>query len=56
MKLRSVIAGLVQHEDLNFLLTNRIPRRPLRLALWVWLMILGGQFLFNSFEVWAAAH
>jgi phosphatidylserine decarboxylase len=27
MKLRSVIASLVQHEDLNFLLTNRIPRR-----------------------------
>jgi len=33
MKLRSVIAGLVQHEDLNFLLTNRIPRRWLTLFL-----------------------
>src|ERR1700730_15294283 len=31
MKLRSVIASLVQHEDLNFLLTNRIPRRWLTL-------------------------
>src|SRR5262245_24752692 len=27
MTVRSLIARLVQHEDLNFLLTNRIPRR-----------------------------
>jgi len=27
MKVRSAIAGLLQQEDLNFLLTNRIPRR-----------------------------
>jgi phosphatidylserine decarboxylase len=33
MKLRSAIASLVQHEDLNFLLTNRIPRRWLTLFL-----------------------
>jgi phosphatidylserine decarboxylase len=33
MKLRSAIAGIVQHEDLNFLLTNRIPRRWLTLFL-----------------------
>ena len=31
-----------------------IPRRPLRLVLWVWLLILGGQFLFNSYAAWAA--
>jgi hypothetical protein len=36
------------------LLSTRIPRRPLRFVLWVWLLILGGQFLFNSFHVWAA--
>jgi len=36
------------------LISNRIPRRPLRFALWVWLLILGGQFLFNSYHVWAA--
>ena len=36
------------------LLSTRIPRRPLRFALWVWLLILGGQFLFNSYHVWAA--
>src|ERR1700728_622698 len=33
MKLRCAIASLVQHEDLNFLLTNRIPRRWLTLFL-----------------------
>lgn len=36
------------------LLSTRIPRRPLRVVLWVWLLILGGQFLFNSIHVWAA--
>jgi uncharacterized protein len=36
------------------LLSTRIPRRPLRFALWVWLLILGGQFIFNSYHVWAA--
>jgi len=33
MKLRSAIAKIVQHENLNFLLTNRIPRRWLTLFL-----------------------
>ena len=33
------------------LLSTKIPKRPLRLALWFWLMILGGQFLFNSYEM-----
>jgi hypothetical protein len=37
------------------MLSKRVPRRPLRFALWVWLLILGGQFLFNSYHVWAAA-
>jgi uncharacterized membrane protein YfcA len=36
------------------LVSTHIPRRPLRLALWVWLLILGGQFLFNSYQVWAS--
>jgi len=36
------------------LLSTHIPRRPLRFALWVWLLILGGQFLFNSYHVWAS--
>ena len=54
--LEHLITGGVAGAIGGTLLTNRIPRRPLRLALWVWLMFLGGQFLFNSFEVWAAAH
>jgi hypothetical protein len=36
------------------LLSTHIPRRPLRFALWLWLLLLGGQFLFNSYKVWAA--
>ncbi|MGD0156837.1 MAG: sulfite exporter TauE/SafE family protein [Terracidiphilus sp.] len=36
------------------MLSKRLPRRPLRFALWVWLLILGSQFLFNSYHVWAA--
>src|SRR5208337_630048 len=36
------------------LLSTHIPRRPLRFALWVWLLILGGQFLFNSYQIWAS--
>jgi len=36
------------------LLSTHIPRRPLRFALWVWLLILGGQFLFSSYQVWAS--
>lgn len=36
------------------LISKSIPRRPLRFALWVWLLILGAQFLVNSYQVWAA--
>jgi len=35
------------------LLGNRIPRRPLRLALWLWLLILGGQLILNSYQAYA---
>ena len=34
------------------LVSTRIPRRPLRFALWIWLLVLGGQFLFNSYKAW----
>ena len=36
------------------LVSTRIPRRPLRLALWFWLLILGGQLVFNSYEKWSS--
>jgi uncharacterized membrane protein YfcA len=35
------------------IVSTRVPRRQLRFALWVWLLILGGQFLFNCYQVWA---
>ena len=50
----ALIAGGVLGAISGTLLSTRIPRRPLRFALWVWLLILGGQFLFNSYQVWAA--
>jgi hypothetical protein len=36
------------------ILSTRVPRRPLRFALLVWLLILGGQFLVNSYQTRAA--
>jgi hypothetical protein len=32
------------------LLSGTLPHRPLRFALWLWLLLLGGQFLFNSYH------
>ncbi len=53
--LMELIAGGIFGAVAGTLLSTRIPRRPLRFALWVWLLILGGQFIFNSYAVWAAA-
>jgi uncharacterized membrane protein YfcA len=33
------------------LVSTRIPRRPLRVALWIWLLILGAQFLVHSYQM-----
>jgi hypothetical protein len=52
--LLQLIAGGVVGAVSGTLLSTRIPRRPLRFALWVWLLILGGQFLFQSYRVWSA--
>lgn len=52
--LLQLIAGGVVGAISGTLLSTHIPRRPLRLALWLWLLILGGQFLFNSYHAWAA--
>jgi hypothetical protein len=49
-----LIEGGVAGAVVGTVLTTHIPRRPLRLVLWVWLLILGGQFLFNSYQVWAS--
>jgi hypothetical protein len=54
--LLQLIAGGAAGAVCGTLLSTRVPRRPLRFALWVWLLILGGQFLFNSYHVWAATN
>ncbi len=54
--LLQLIAGGVVGAVSGTLLSAHVPRRPLRFALWVWLLILGGQFLFNSYTVWASPH
>ncbi len=48
-----MVAGGVAGAVAGTLLSTRVPRRPLRLALWLWLLILGGQFLLNSYETHA---
>lgn len=47
-----LISGGIIGAIAGTLLSTRVPRRPLRVVLWVWLLILGGQFLFNSYHVW----
>jgi hypothetical protein len=51
--LLQLIAGGIAGAISGTLLSTHIPRRPLRFALWVWLLILGGQFLFSSYQTWA---
>ena len=48
-----LIAGGVVGAVGGAILSTHIPRRPLRIALWIWLLILGGQFLANSYEAHA---
>jgi uncharacterized membrane protein YfcA len=51
-----LIEGGVAGAIAGTLLSTRVPRKQLRFALWVWLLVLGAQFLFNSYRVWAAPH
>jgi hypothetical protein len=51
-----LIEGGIAGAILGTILSTRIPRRQLRFALWVWLLLLGGQLLFNSYEGWAIPH
>jgi len=52
--LLQLVIGGVAGACVGTLISTRVPRRPLRFALCVWLLILGGEFLFNSYQVWAA--
>jgi hypothetical protein len=54
--LLQLIAGGIVGAISGTLLSTHIPRRPLRFALWIWLLVLGGQFLFNSYKLWALPH
>ncbi|HEV2132798.1 MAG TPA: sulfite exporter TauE/SafE family protein [Terracidiphilus sp.] len=54
--LMQLIGGGLCGAIVGTLVSSRIPRRPLRFALWLWLLILGGIFLFNSYHAWAAMH
>lgn len=49
-----LIAGGVVGAIIGVLLSTRIPKRPLRLVLWVWLLILGGQLLMRSYQKYSA--
>jgi hypothetical protein len=53
--LTKLVAGGIFGAIAGTLLSVRIPRRPLRLALWIWLLILGGQFLITSHKAPAGA-
>jgi uncharacterized membrane protein YfcA len=54
--LMQLIAGGIAGAVCGTLLSTRVPRRPLRFALWIWLLILGGQFLFTSYQAWTTPH
>ncbi|HZB89628.1 MAG TPA: sulfite exporter TauE/SafE family protein [Terracidiphilus sp.] len=45
-----LIAGGVIGAIFGTVLSTHVPRRPLRVALWIWLLILGGQFLIHSYQ------
>ena len=51
-----LIVGGVVGAVVGTMLSTRVPRRQLRFALWVWLLILGSQFLVNSYNVWELPH
>lgn len=51
-----LIAGGIIGAIAGTLLSHRVPRRPMRFAMWLWLLVLGGDFLLNSYQVWAATH
>jgi hypothetical protein len=54
--LLQLIAGGIAGAIVGTLVSTRVPRRSLRFVLWIWLLILGGQFLFNSYQVWTTPH
>ena len=52
--LTALIIGGVIGAVTGTVVSTRVPKRPLRFALWIWILFLGAQFMFNSYHVWAA--
>ena len=52
--LQHLVIGGLAGVALGTLASRWIPKRPLRFALWVWLLILGSQFIYT--DVFAAVH
>jgi hypothetical protein len=46
--LTHLVAGGVAGAMLGTMISGSIPKRPLRFALWVWLLVIGGIFLYHS--------
>ncbi len=52
--LQHLVVGGLAGVALGTLASRWIPKRPLRFALWVWLLIIGSQFIYT--DVFAAVH
>jgi uncharacterized membrane protein YfcA len=46
--LMHLVAGGLVGAALGTALAGSVPKRPLRFALWVWLLVIGGIFLYHS--------
>jgi uncharacterized membrane protein YfcA len=46
--LMHLVAGGLVGAALGTMLAGSVPKRPLRFALWVWLLVIGGIFLYHS--------
>jgi uncharacterized membrane protein YfcA len=53
--LTRLILGGVCGAIAGTLVSSSVPRRALRFALWIWLLLLGGEFLVHSYQVFTAA-
>jgi uncharacterized membrane protein YfcA len=54
--LKHLVIGGLFGVGVGVMLSGRIPRRPLRLALWAWLLIIGIDFLYTNLGHHLAAH
>jgi hypothetical protein len=50
-----LVAGGLAGALLGTMLAGSVPKRPLRFALWVWLLVIGGIFLYHSASFGVAA-